>query len=57
MKITIEEEQLQFAEMQRLEALKMAFDIINLFSAPSLDPEMYLKLDEIKSYLINHYKN
>lgn len=55
MKITIEEEQLQHAQMQRLESLKLAFQIIDLFAIPSTEPKMFEKYCELREFLINHY--
>lgn len=45
----------QFAQKQRLIALKNAFKTIDAFAQPSLDPETYSNYEDVKSNLIKNY--
>jgi len=48
-------ERLSFARQQRLNALKIAFKMIDEFAKCSLNPDLYAKYIEVKKDLIKNY--
>src|SRR5438128_12544268 len=44
------------ADQQRFLALKKALEEVDLYAAPIFDPEKYEQFDEMRKYLLEHYK-